>query len=328
MIYIIDLFCGAGGLTEGASRVPGVEVIACVNHDAKAIKSHEANHPECKHFVEDIRTLDLTDLQAQVAYIRLTDSEAVIVLHASLECTNFSKAKGGLPRNADSRTLAEHLIETDCGQPRYIPLLKPDLVTIENVEEFMSWGPLDENGKPLSRKNGIDYRRWVDKVCSYGFSYDWRILNAADFGGVTKRKRFFAQFATSGMAITWPEPTHTETKKKAPLKPQQQLFGQQATLKPWRAVREVLELDKHGESIFTPGRIKSDKTFQRVLEGCYKFVAGGKKEFLVKYNSMSSRGTYVAPDIDQPCPTVAVQGQACGSQCAIYAPTTQRQPCQ
>jgi len=310
MIYIIDLFCGAGGLTEGASRVPGVEVIACVNHDAKAIKSHEANHPECVHYIEDIRTLDLSAMVAQVAEIRQNDPNAVIVLHASLECTNFSKAKGGLPRNADSRTLAEHLVESDEGEPRYIPLLKPDLVTIENVEEFMSWGPLDEKGKPVSRKNGTDYRRWVERVCSYGYEYDWRILNAADFGAVTKRKRYFAQFASSKVKIHWPLPTHTSiAKKAAKVKGQAELFAAKADLKPWRAVREVLELEKHGESIFTPGRIKSDKTFQRVLEGCYKFVAGGKKEFLVKYNSMSQSGKYVPPCMEEPCPTVTVQSR-------------------
>ena len=63
----VDLFCGAGGTTTGIVQAEldgqGIaEVIACVNHDHKAIQSHWKNHPGVKHFEEDIRTLDLTEL--------------------------------------------------------------------------------------------------------------------------------------------------------------------------------------------------------------------------------------------------------------------------
>ena len=88
---------------------------------------------------------------------------AKVVLWASLECTNFSRAKGGQPRDADSRTLAEHLF-------RYIEALTPDYIQIENVEEFMSWGDLDENGKPISRDKGRLYTNWVDNVKATGTS--------------------------------------------------------------------------------------------------------------------------------------------------------------
>lgn len=104
---------------------------------------------------------------------------------ASLECTNFSKAKGGQPRDADSRTLAEHLF-------RYIEAITPDYIQIENVEEFMSWGEVDENGKPVSMDKGKSYTRWVRKVKSYGYRFDHRILNSADYGAYTSRKRFLA----------------------------------------------------------------------------------------------------------------------------------------
>ena len=105
---------------------------------------------------------------------------AKVVLWASLECTNFSRAKGGQPRDADSRTLAEHLF-------RYIEALTPDYIQIENVEEFMSWGDLDENGKPISRDKGRLYTNWVDNVKAYGYKFDHRILNAADYGAYTRK---------------------------------------------------------------------------------------------------------------------------------------------
>ena len=114
MNYFIDLFCGAGGVTTGVSmarkvdNAPAAKVIACVNHDPNAILSHQANHPETAHYTEDILVLDLTGIAQMVADVRASDPAAVVHLWASLECTNFSKAKGGLPREADSRTLALH----------------------------------------------------------------------------------------------------------------------------------------------------------------------------------------------------------------------------
>lgn len=134
-LLYIDLFCGAGGTSTGVERAmyngeKCAEVIACVNHDKNAIASHAANHPNALHFTEDIRTLDLTELIKHTESKRAANPDALVVLWASLECTNFSKAKGGQPRDADSRTLAEHLF-------RYIEALNPDYIYIENVEEFM-----------------------------------------------------------------------------------------------------------------------------------------------------------------------------------------------
>ena len=129
-LLYIDLFCGAGGTSTG---VESAKVIACVNHDANAIASHAANHPDALHFTEDIRTLELSPLLEHLKKSKAQYPSASVVLWASLECTNFSKAKGGQPRDADSRTLAEHLF-------RYIESINPDYIQIENVEEFMSWG--------------------------------------------------------------------------------------------------------------------------------------------------------------------------------------------
>jgi DNA (cytosine-5)-methyltransferase 1 len=301
--YFIDLFCGAGGVTTGVHRalIDGksiAEVIACVNHDATAILSHEANHPDVLHYTEDIRTLDLTHLIALVQKTRVKDPDGIICLWASLECTNFSKAKGGLPRDADSRTLAEHLF-------RYIEGFDPDMIWIENVEEFMSWGPLDENGKPVSRRSGSDYMKWVNGVQNHGYDFDYQILNAADFGAYTSRKRYFAQFAKPGVDICWPQATHSK-------KPNDSVMF--SNLKKWKPVREVLNLKETGESIFVPGRIKSDKTFERIYHGLIKFVAGGKKEFeafMMKFNSTASDGSvkHSSASIDNPSPTIDTHGR-------------------
>lgn len=296
-LLYIDLFCGAGGTSTGvnSARIKGEEcakVVACVNHDANAIASHASNHPEALHFTEDIRTLQLSPLTAHLDQCRAANPGALTVLWASLECTNFSKAKGGQPRDADSRTLAEHLF-------RYIDAIDPDYIQIENVEEFMSWGEVDENGKPISMDKGKSYLRWVRKVKSYGYDFEHRILNAADYGAYTSRKRFFGIFAKKGLPIVFPEPTHSKRGGNG-------LFG---VTKPWRPVREVLNLEDEGNSIFDRKKPLAEKTLERIHAGLIKFVAGGKDAFLIKYNSMSQRGKYVPPSLDDPCPTVATQGR-------------------
>ena len=296
-LLYIDLFCGAGGTSSGVeyARFNGekcAKVIACVNHDKNAILSHAANHPDVIHFTEDIRTLELSPLSAHLQKMKAKHPNAHVVLWASLECTNFSKAKGGQPRDADSRTLAEHLF-------RYIETLNPDYIQIENVEEFMSWGDLDENGKPVSMKKCTSYMRWVNNVKSYGYDYSWRLLNAADFGAYTSRKRFFGQFAKKDLPIAFPTPTHSKNGSV-------DMFGR---FEKWKPVREVLDLENEGESIFGRKKPLVEKTLDRIYAGLLKFVAGGKDAFLVKYNSCNQQGKYQAPGIDEPCPTVATQNR-------------------
>ena len=295
-LFVIDLFCGAGGLSEGveAARLDGnkcAKVVCCVNHDKNAILSHDANIPDALHFIEDIRTLELSPISTIVERIRQLYPDAMIMLHASLECTNFSKAKGGQPRDADSRTLAEHLF-------RYIDVIDPDYIQIENVEEFMSWGDMDENGKPISMDKGRLYQKWVRNVKKYGYNFEHRILNAADFGAYTTRKRFFGIFAKKSLPIVFPEPTHCKGGR-------QDMFSR---LEKWKPVKDVLDFSDEGTTIFREKPL-AEKTLERIYAGLIKFVAGGKDAFLVKYNSMSRTGKYNAPGIDEPCPVVATQNR-------------------
>lgn len=331
--FVIDLFCGAGGTSEGVHLSKGnSKVIACVNHDSKAIESHRLNHPQAKHFIEDIRNPEVVwFLKIRVDALRKLYPECIITVWASLECTNFSKAKGGLPRKADSRTLANHL-------EMYMEALTPDYLMIENVVEFMSWGPLDQKGKPVSKKRGQDYLNWIDSIREYGYRYDWRELNSADFGAYTSRNRFFAQFAKGKLPISWPEKTHT----KNPLLTEG-LFDN--PLKKWKPVKEVLNLNNQGNSIFDRKKPLVDNTLKRIYAGLVKFVANGddsfikkyfsgrpegkvisvngpagtittangqaivKCDFMLKYNSTNKNGYHKPPSVDEPCPTVAVQNR-------------------
>lgn len=386
---VVDLFCGAGGTTTGFEMADGrAKVIACVNHDKNAIKSHWLNHPDVVHFEEDIRTLNLDELIKIVNKYRILYPNAKLVLWISLECTNFSKAKGGLPRDADSRTLAD-----DC--KRYIVALNPDIIQIENVVEFMAWGPLvakvikteegyeccevkfvqqyefvlDENGDyiyekigrkqvrkeqlsnhwktfcslfPESRTNGKEWMRWRKEICDLGYYDEWKQLNAADFGAYTSRNRLFGMFAKDQELITFPEKTHSK-KKTINVDNRNTLFS---SLENWKPVKEVLDLEDDGKSIFGRKKDLSDKTLERIYAGLIKFVANGDQaflskyysgkpegkvislngpsgtirtsdshaiiqtSFLLKYNSVNGKtGKHNPPSIEEPCPVISTQNR-------------------
>lgn len=293
-LFVIDLFCGAGGLSEGVeeARLDGNrcgKVVCCVNHDKNAILSHDANIPDALHFIEDIRTLELSPISTIVERIRQLYPDAMIMLHASLECTNFSKAKGGQPRDADSRTLAEHLF-------RYIDVIDPDYIQIENVEEFMSWGDMDENGKPISMDKGRLYQKWVRNVKKYGYNFEHRILNAADFGAYTTRKRFFGIFVKKNLPIVFPEPTHCKGGR-------QDMFSR---LEKWKPVKDVLDFSDEGTTIFREKPL-AEKTLERIYAGLIKFVAGGKDAFLSRYNTVRPQDT--CKSVDEPCGVLTTENR-------------------
>lgn len=293
LIYI-DLFCGAGGTSTGVEAAINAQgnkvakVIACVNHDENAINSHYSNHPDVEHFTEDIRTLSMEPLKKVVAKAREKYPNALLVICASLECTNFSNAKGGKPKDADSRTLADHL-------DRYILALKPDYVQIENVREFQYWGDLDKNGKPISRLKGRLFKRWIKRICSYGYNEKRTMLNAANFGAYTSRDRLFIYFAKYGLPITFPEPTHAKN-------PQKTLFGE---CEKWKPVKEVLDFSNEGKTIFGRKRPIVENTLKRIYSGLVNEVANGvepPKSFLTEYY-----GNGVAQSINKPIGTLTTK---------------------
>lgn len=329
----IDLFCGAGGTSSGIYKAMLgdemiAEVVACVNHDKNAIMSHKANFPNALHMTEDIRTVALAPI-IEALMLRKEQLEALgykVLVHlwASLECTNFSRAKGGESRDADSRTLAEHLF-------RYIDSLKPDYIWIENVQEFMEWGPLcekeleldlkkdihfphcplkivkDKKGKrktisfnpvmiPVKERLAEFYNAWIENIKACGYNHEYRILNSADFGERTSRKRYFGQFVSNELPLKWPKPTHSKN-------PERTLFGQ--PLPKWKAVKECLDFDNEGQSIFTRKKDLSKKTLQRIYAGLIKYIAGGKESFLTKmYSSHNNTKVNAGADIDKPSPTI------------------------
>lgn len=291
IFIVVDLFCGAGGTSLGFHRStlngrPLAVVAACVNHDPLALRSHKRNFPNCVHFQEDVRNMDLKALSEIVEKYREMYPSAKVVLWASLECTHFSNAKTG-SRDADSRTLAWVLYD-------YEKALRPDIIQIENVREFMSWGPLvakvvkakgeigdhctlayDKKSNrlngvfiPESRKKGRDYLKWKQGFEQLGYRYDYRLLDSADYGSYQARLRYFGLFVKNRTPIYFPPPTHDKQARNG--------------LPKHKAVRDVLDLHEIGDSIFARKKPLSPNTMKRILAGLIKFATKREPQYIVK----------------------------------------------
>lgn len=248
---IIDCFCGGGGATEGIEQALGRAVDIGVNHDKEAIRLHMVNHPETLHLTEDIFTVDLEKYVA---------GRHVALMWASPDCTQFSKAKGGKPREHGIRILpwAVHM---------HASKILPDVIIMENVEEIQQWGELDENGFPIAEKKGKEYERFMKAMSDLGYKYDTWELVAADYGAPTTRKRWYAVFRRDNEAITRPEETHSKTGD---------LFH-----KKWVPVSTCLDFHDIGTSIFERSKPLCENTQRRIARGIQKFVVNNPRPFIV-----------------------------------------------
>jgi DNA (cytosine-5)-methyltransferase 1 len=275
-IRYADFFAGGGGASKGLSWAGWLAMLA-LNHSPVAIATHKHNFPYAKHLLCDIRK------QSEWKVGVMAD-----VMWASPDCTHHSIAKGGQSRDAKERALAEEL-------PRFALALNVNCIMIENVSQFLTWGPVqqrrnkrgelvfDKKGEPIydpiKERKSEYYNHWLEVMKKMGFvNYEYRILNAADFGAPQSRKRYFGIFTRAGIKIKWPKPTHDRDGK--------------GKLPTWLPVRDVLDLGDRGRSIFTqwdqgknrkPGDKPADKTLRRILAGLKKHVIGaGESEVLVK----------------------------------------------
>lgn len=247
----VDLFCGAGGASTGLElalkRLKMNHKGLAINHWAVAVDTMKRNHP-------DIDTKQMSIEEAVPA--DLVPGGTVDLLWASPSCTHHSRAKGGKPRSNQLRAQPELVLT-------WLDQLFVRRIIIENVPEFVDWGPLNKDGKPIERLKGSCFRAWVQAIEARNYIVDWRIVNCADYGDATSRRRFFLKAVRKGCGkIRWPEPTHAEN-------PQPDLFGNMP--QKWRGVRECLDLSDLGKSIFNRDNPLSRNTLRRIAVGMQKY---------------------------------------------------------
>lgn len=285
-IKAADLFCGAGGTSTGlhrAAEARGVKLeLVAVNHWERAVETHAANHPKAAHHCEDLTTLDPR---------KAVPGGKLDILVASPECTHHSVARGGMPMNDQSRASAWCVL-------RWATALRIDQILIENVPEFVSWGPIGANGRPLKSRKGETFTAFVSALQSLGYRVETRVLNSADHAAATSRRRLFLRATLGRRPINWPEPTHAEN-------PTASLLG--CTRKKWRGAREIINWQHKGTSIYGRKRPLVMNTLKRIEAGLRKFGGPNAEPFLVVLrNHMDGRS------VDDPLPTLAAGGQHVG----------------
>lgn len=279
-ILAADLFCGAGGSSTGfklaCEELGYTPQLLAINHWETAIETHSQNHPDARHMCMNV---DQVDPRKAVPGGKLD------LLIASPECTHHSIARGGKPINDQSRASAWLVL-------RWAEALDIKNILIENVPEFMSWGPLGTNGRPLKTKKGKTFLAFINALESLGYAVKYQILNAADYGDPTTRKRLFILARKGRRAVVFPEPTHSPTG-------QADMFGKR---KKWRAAREIINWNLQGDSIFNRKKPLSPNTMRRIFAGLEKFSGGA---FVVGVGGPV--GASKPQTIEKPMPTIVGQ---------------------
>lgn len=283
---IIDCFAGGGGASLGIQWATGRSPDEAINHKLTALAIHEANHPATRHHHSDIWEVDPLDVAR---------GRRVGLLWLSPDCTHFSKAKGGRPVSKKIRILAHVAV-------RYAKAVRPRIIMLENVEEFLGWGPVARaTGKPNPTRKGQSFRTFVRQLRRLGYVVDWRLLRGRDYGAPTSRRRLFLVARCDNAPIAWPPRTHGE-----------------GTGTPWRTAAECIDFTLPCPSIFlSPAEAKSigvrrplvPNTMRRIARGIERFVISTANPFIVSYYSAKRDGGERVADVHAPLPTISTENR-------------------
>ena len=296
-VLYVDSFAGGGGASTGIELATGHPVDIAINHDESAIMMHKRNHPFTKHYREDIWKVDP---------IEATGGKPVRLAWFSPDCKHFSRAKGAALVDKKIRGLAWVVL-------RWAGTVHPDIIMLENVPEFTTWGPV-RKGKPVKRKAGQTYRKWYGQLQDLGYQIETRELCAADYGAPTIRTRFYLIARRDGKPIVWPKRTH------APAGSKEVKLGK---CKPWRMAAEIIDWSLPAYSIFdTKQEIKEkygaavvrplrSNTMNRIAGGLDKFVIKADRPFIIEkeapyfiqYHTETTKGTR-GQRVDEPIRTI------------------------
>lgn len=266
---VIDNFAGGGGASAGIEAAIGRPVDIAINHDAEAIAMHQANHPETKHYREDVWAVDPREA---------CGSRRVALVWFSPACTNFSRAKGGAnPLSAKIRSLAWVVI-------RWAKAVHPRTIILENVEEFEDWGPLNEKGRPIPERKGDTFRSWLAQLTECGYRVEFRSLVAADYGAPTTRKRLFLVATLGNGQVVWPEPTHGAGRAES-----------------WRPAADVIDWNLPVRSIFGRKKPLAEATLKRIALGIERYVLKTASPFMIPCTHQGDARTY---SIEEPLRTI------------------------
>ena len=287
----VDSFAGGGGASTGIELATGHPVDIAINHNEAAIMMHRRNHPFTEHYIEDIWAVD------PKAAVR---GRHVKLAWFSPDCKHFSRAKGAALVDKKIRGLAWVVL-------KWAAEVHPDVIMLENVPEFVTWGPV-RKGKPIKSKAGHTYEKWLSQLKALGYEVETRKICAADLGAPTIRTRFHLVARCDGKPIVFPERTHA---------PRDSDEVRKGKLKPWRSAAEIIDFSQPCPSIFASKeeikeqyginaiRPLKENTLRRIARGLDKFVIKSAEPFIVPVGYGENKGQKPRiHDIKEPLSTV------------------------
>lgn len=248
---IVDLFAGGGGASQGIFEALGRHPDIAVNHDEDAIAVHTRNHQDTAHLCASVWKVEPRAACA---------GRPVGLLWASPDCRHFSRAAGATPKSKSVRSLPGVVLT-------WATRVQPRVIVVENVREFLGWGPLLGDGTPCPDRVGRSFNQWVGRLRALGYTVQWRELCAADFGAPTIRTRLFVVARRDGQPIRWPHPTHA--RRPSMLE------------KPWLSAASCIDWDMPAPSIFTRARPLKPATLKRIADGVMRYVVQAEDPFIV-----------------------------------------------
>lgn len=312
---IIDNFAGGGGASIGIEMGLNRPIDIAINHDPIALDVHKQNHPNTLHITSDVFEVDP---------IKVCCGRPVGFAWFSPDCKHFSKAKGGTPLEKNIRGLA-------WVTRRWAKLKRPKIIVLENVEEFLTWGPLKKikgEWRPDKRRSGLTFNAFNSWFIRNGYQTEYRIIKACDLGAPTIRKRLYWIARCDGRSVVWPEQTHG---------PKNSILVKKRELKPYRETAECIDWSIPCPSIFmdkaqarsykkrTGIQVKrplADATLKRIAKGVVKFVLTNPNPFIVPIANYGG-GSVVAQSINEPLRTITANPK--GGAFALCTPFMVRQ---
>lgn len=307
----VDNFAGGGGASTGIEIAIGKNVDIAINHDPDAIAMHKANHPNTKHYCEDVWEVDP---------VEACNGRSVALAWFSPDCKHFSRAKGGKPVDRKIRGLAWVAI-------RWALLVRPRVIMLENVPEIQTWGPLGADNKPIKECAGETFQGFIlalttgipklhpafAEMCNaleisadsdvadtlskgLGCKVQYRTIKSCDYGAPTTRTRFYMIARCDGKEIIFPERTH------APKDSEDVKNGEKL---PYRTAAECIDWSIPAKSIFERDKPLAENTLRRIARGIKKFVIDNPEPFIVTVNH--SGDTFRGQSINEPLKTVTAK---------------------
>lgn len=320
---VVDNFAGGGGASTGIAQANGRSPDIAVNHNAEALMMHEQNHPETKHYNESVWDIDI---------LAALNGQPALMGWFSPDCTHFSVAKGGKPVKKAIRGLA-WIVKKWIGQSDMAMLF------MENVKEFMTWGPLiakrcKSTGRviklvadPVKKdKDGNPVMNEVVSEPGEQVAYWDQALVPDKKRSGSIFKQFIKQLRAAGYTVEWKEkglnacdygdPTTRNRfflmarKDGLPIiwpepthADKKYLRANPGKLQPWKTAGENLDFSLPCPSIFGRKKPLAEKTLARIFKGIEKFVIGaGDEAFLVKTNHAYDQ--FRGQSLDEPLQTL------------------------